>query len=452
MKLTVTTILTLFALNAFGQQFSGSREITLDDAIKLALEKNYSSRQAILQLEQAQYGRSKAGDALLPSANGTASYGYHKGLTSVTTTDYFATPITTTTAVPDATHTLSYSVGASFNIYNGGFDAASISSSESQLDAARYNLKWTRQSVAYNTIAAYMNALRTRELLRSAQTTYSQDSAQLVRVQAQFDAGAVAINSVYQQQAVVGQDELQRIQSQNNYDNAVTDLLFLLDIPPSNHADYDLSLKGVDTSVTGIASRANQLKSDPTMLADLLNHREDLAAQRANIQSQEEGISVTRSALLPSLNANIGIGGSGTNTNISNIPLSHALTGGLTLSVPIFDRMQTRIQLDIQRTQLDESKVQLDQAEQQFRSDIAKAENNLRSAQQALSASDRALVAAEESLRAATERARVGAGIQVDVIVAEAQAQTARVNRINAVYNYLLAAKQLEYLLGRTNY
>ena len=32
MKLFVTTILTLVALNAFGQQLSGSREITLDDA------------------------------------------------------------------------------------------------------------------------------------------------------------------------------------------------------------------------------------------------------------------------------------------------------------------------------------------------------------------------------------------------------------------------------------
>ena len=43
-------------------------------------------------------------------------------------------------------------------------------------------------------------------------------------------------------------------------------------------------------------------------------------------------------------------------------------------------------------------------------------------------------------------------GIQVDVIIAEAQLQTARTDRVNAVYNYLLATKQLEYLLGKTNY
>ena len=83
---------------------------------------------------------------------------------------------------------------------------------------------------------------------------------------------------------------------------------------------------------------------------------------------------------------------------------------------------------------------------------IAKAQNNLNSSKQALEATVSELRSAEESLRSAEERLKVGAGIQVDVIIAEAQTQTARTDRINAVYNYLLATKQLEYLLGKTSY
>jgi outer membrane protein len=447
MKATLIFFLTIAAVSAYGQTVTGTNQISLDEAIRIALDKNYDTRSAGLGLESAQISKTQANDNLLPDATATGSYDYNKPL-SATTID----PFTGGRVVGDATHTLRYSIQAGINLYNGGFNSASIHAAEYKLDAARYNLKWVRQSVAFNVTSAYITALRYKELLVSAQTTYSQDSALMVRVQAQYDAGAAARTAVYQQQSVLGQDELTKIQAANNYDNALADLLFLLDIAPNISGSYDVSLKGIDTSLAGIKSRGGDLQASPSTYDDLLQRREDLAAQRSNILAQQEGISITRSALLPSLDASFGIGGSGTNTDIANIPFSHSLGGGLNLRIPLFDRMQTRLQIDIEKVQIDQSKVELNRSEEQFRNQIALAENNLRSSQQAVDASDRALVAAEESLRAATEKLRVGAGIQVDVIVAEGLASTARVNHINAVYNYLLSVKQLEYLLGRTNY
>ena len=442
MKIVFSIILTAAFAAATYAQATGSREITLDDAVKAALEKNHTAVNASYDLDKAQYGSSKASDFLLPAVNGTAAYTFGDQLTSSL---IYPT-------VPYSTHGLSYGVTASVNIFNGGADAANIRSADYTLDAAKYNLKWTRQSVAFNVTSAYVNALRTKELLKSSQLTYSQDSAQLVRVRAQYTAGAQAINAVYQQEAVVGNDELQTIQSRNNFDNALADMLFQINIPPSRYGEFDVSLHGIDTAVSTMKTRANGLQVDASVIGDLIEHREDFASQRANLLSEEEAIKITRAGLLPTLNASFGIGGSGVDPSISHIQLSHALSGRLTLNVPIYERSQTGLQMDIQRTQLEEGRVLLDQSEQQFRSDITKASNNLRAANQALDASDHALTSAEESFRSATERLRVGAGIQVDVIVAQSQVQTARTNRVNAVYNYVLAVKQLEYLLGRTNY
>lgn len=441
MKTVLTALLLLVAGTSFAQQLTGSRELTLDDAVKMALDKNYTIRTASYDLEVAHLTRSKAGDVLLPSVAGNAGYNFSK-------------PFRASIFNPnlDPLHTFNYSVGANINIFNGGADAANIRSAGYSLDAARYNLKWVRQSIAFNVTSAYIAALRFKELQNSTAKTLAESKTQLDRVKGQFQAGAVAVGQVYQQDALVGQQELENIQAKNNYENALADLLYILDVAPNDYLNFDVSLKGVDTSVTTISGRAKDVAPTPSNISSLVERREDFAAIRSNILAQEAAISITRAALLPTLGAGVSIGGNGANTALKDIPFSNFLSGTLSLSVPIFDRFQNRTQIDIQKVQLESSQVNLEQSVQSFKSEIAKAQNNLRGSERALAASASALTSAEESLRSATERLRVGAGIQVDVVVAEAQVQTARSNRINTVYNYLLASKQLEYLLGRTNY
>ena len=161
---------------------------------------------------------------------------------------------------------------------------------------------------------------------------------------------------------------------------------------------------------------------------------------------------MTRGALLPSVDLNVGFNGGGSHENPFRAQSSNGLNAGLSLQVPIFDRMQNRIAIEQQQLDIEADLVRIREQEQGVRSDVAKAANNLRSSEQALDASERALRSAEESLRLAQERLRVGAGIQLDVIIAQSQVETARTNRVNAIYNYVLAAEQIEYTLGQWNY
>lgn len=447
MKTVLIIFFLAFASTSWSQQpVTGTNEITLDQAIRIALEKNYTTRTASNDLAVSQYERDKAGDNLLPTALATASYGYSHSLTAQQVNIF-------TGQTPDPnSHSLRYNVGASFNIYNGGFDAANIRSSDYSLDAAKYNLKWVRQQLAFNVVSAYITALRTKELMNSAEKTLAESKSQLDRLNGLYSAGSVPVGQVYQQEALVGQQEVQHIQAQNNFLNAKADLLFLLNVAPDSYSNYDVSVTGIDTSLTSLKSKEATVQPTPSLMNSLLAQREDFLSLRSSILASEAAIGLTRSKLYPSLSASAGIGGLGSDAQIQKIQLFHSLTGGLSLSVPIYDAAQNRLQIDIQEVQLETSKVHLEQSEQQFRSDIAKAQNNLFSSELAVNATASELKSAEESLRSASERLKVGAGIQVDVIVAEAQVQTARADRINAVYNYLLATRQLEYLLGKTNY
>ena len=434
------------------------RELTLEDAIHMSLDKNYDARTASQSLYKAEIQHGAASDNLLPGFSASGRYGYVK---SISKSSLVLVPDTggsfrLAPGVPPGSHSVSYDIGGTINIYGGGGDISRIRSSGYSLDAAKYNLKWQRQSVAFNVTRAYVNALRTRELLKAADKTLTQSLAQLDRIKGLYQAGAIAIGDVYQQEAAVGQQELQSITSKNDYENAKVDLLYLLNLPSETYSRFDVGTSGIDTSVTSLKTKTLQSQPQESEITTIINTREDFAATRSGILSSEAAIGITRSNLLPSLDGNFGFQGNinpnATRQDLTNIQLAHGYYAGLNLSVPIYDRNQYRSQIETQEIDIQTSKIRLEQQEQQLRSDIAKSYNTLVNSERALESTERTLRAAEESVRSAEERFKAGAGIQTDVIVAQATIQSARSNYVNAIYSFILSQKTLEYLLGRWNY
>jgi outer membrane protein len=428
----------------------GSTEISLDEAIRIALDKNYDARSAQLSLQRAEVSLDRAQSNLLPDIALSSRYDVTKPIDKRASGFLGLGPETDA----DATHSNSYDLGGSFNIYAGGGDAASIESARYALDASKYGLKWSRQSVAFAVMSSYVNALRTKELLNASERTLAESKAQLDRVRGLYEAGSIPVGQVYQQEALVGQQELENITAKNNYDNARTDLFFLLNMP-QDALRYDVSTRGIDTASATLKGRSQAYQVDMSVINDVLTKREDFLSTRTSILASESAIDATRSQLLPRLDLTYGVGGrSSLEKAFEFRPLNYQtdLGGGLSFSWTLFDRNQIRLSAEQQEIDVQINRIVLEQNEQNFRTEVVKASNSLRSAEQALDASERALKAAEESSRLATERVRVGAGIQVDVIVAQSQLQVARTNRVNAIYNYVFAQKQLEYLLGRWNY
>jgi outer membrane protein len=450
-RIVLSLIFLYVGAPVWAQNALGSNELSLDEAIRIALEKNYDARSAQLSLESAEVSLDRAEAKLLPDVAASSRYIISKPLDDreELAFGFLSTGETNRTA----SQINDYSLGGAFNLYAGGGDAANIRSAGYALDAAKYGLKWARQNVAFGVTSAYIDALRTKELLNAAEKTLAESQAQLERVRGLHEAGSIAVGQVYQQEALVGQQELESINAKNQYDNARTDLFFLLNLP-QDALRYDVTTRGIDTSVLMIKGRTPTVSITDAAIADILNRREDFLATKSSILASESAIDVTRSALLPQLDLTYSIGGDAASQafKFDRLMYENNLQGGLRFSWSLFDRSQTRLSAELQEINIQLDKIRLEQDEQSFRTEIVKANNTLRSAERAVEASERALRAAEEATRLATERVRVGAGIQVDVIVAQSQLQTARTNRVNAIYNYVFAQKQLEYLLGRWNY
>ena len=432
--------------------------ITLDDAIKAAITRNYTTRIASNTVRRDEFSAREARDNMwLPTIQATGGWQYNYSFNPTPeeveeNVDTTGPPTFVQVTPKNGTQSLSYNASATINLFNGFADLASINETEAALGSAQNTSTWTRQQIADNVVKAYLSILLTQELVYAADSTLAEAQAQFSLVQGQYQAGVVAIAQVYTQQSVVAADSLALIQADVNFQNAKVSLLYLLNVSPDQFNNFSFNADGIDTATTPEARAAVDTSIQPQAINAAIDKRPDIIAQEQSIKASEYTVDVTRGGFYPSLSANLGIGGSGSGPNLTSIQLQNGLNAGLQLTIPIFDKFQTTLTVDEQEVDVENARITLEQDVQQMRNNVAMDVNNLKATEKSLDASESAFRAASESFRLADEQLRVGSGTEVEVVIAEAALETARTNRVNAKYNWVLAQKQVDYDLGKWNY
>jgi outer membrane protein len=432
--------------------------ITLDDAIKAAIARNYTTRMASNQVRRDEFSARAARDNMwLPTIQATGSWQYDYSFNPTpeeveVNSDSTGPPTFVQVSPQNSTQSLTYNASVTENLFNGFADLANINETEAALGSAKNTSTWTRQQIADNVVKAYLSILLDQELVYAADSTLAEAQAQFSLVQGQYQAGVVAIAQVYTQQSVVAADSLALIQADVNFQNAKVSLLYLLNVPPDQFNNYSFNDDGIDTATTPEARAAVDTSIQPDAINAAIDKRPDILAQEESIKASEDLVDVTRGGFYPSLDATLGIGGSGSGPNLTSIHLENGLNAGLQITIPIFDKFQTTLTVDEQEVDVENARITLEQDVQQMRNSVVMDVNNLKATEKSLDASESAFRAALESFRLADEQLRVGAGTEVEVVIAEAALETARTNRVNAKYNWVLAQKQVAYDLGKWNY
>ena len=94
----------------------------------------------------------------------------------------------------------------------------------------------------------------------------------------------------------------------------------------------------------------------------------------------------------------------------------------------------------------------LKKLELQIKSEIKKAVLDLEAAYKQLEILERNIASAEQDKILSEENFLVGYGTILDVQVATTKLNNLKINRINAIYNFILAKKQIEYLIGQLKF
>lgn len=442
----VATLSVVSAMVASAQ----SRSLTLEQARQFALERNLSVAQAQNNVEAAQAGVLAATGNYLPTLS--ASAGWTRSQTD-TPPGLFLNPITnqvTTTGGRSLDNTLNTSLSLNYTIFDGfsregGYSRASSNSIATEHTAAR-----TRQSIIYSVESAYLNVLRNEQLVKVSEENLKRGQRQLERITESNRVGALSRADVYRHQSQVAADELAVINAQNNFDKAKADLLALIGLDVNESFNISDPAISHDISQSELESSALMVNDFKQLSQRALANRPDYASATESVEAAEAGVTSARSTYFPTISAFARYGLTG--QNFSTLSDRKNLNWGLSLSWNLFDGFRTNNQLQSAQVQRKNAELSLQQTERSINVEVKKALLDLEAARKTYEVSLKGLISATEDRKIAEERYNLGAGTLLDLLTANAGLVSAQANNVNAVYNYIIAKRNVEYSVGERAY
>ena len=121
---------------------------------------------------------------------------------------------------------------------------------------------------------------------------------------------------------------------------------------------------------------------------------------------------------------------------------------GLAIQIPIFDGFATRSRVNQARVGLDQIRVNKDQLHDSIKLGVKSAIFNLEAAQKLIEAQQGIVEQAAEGLRIANVQHEAGLITGVELTDVELSYKQAQVNRLQAIYDYIIAVARVERAIG----
>ena len=436
-----------FTATQFAQQL---QTLSLKQAVDLALENNVTVIQSRNTVEAAQSRVLAAYGNYLPTLSASSSWNRTQNDQAGTyTTNTFGGTLSLPASF-SVTNNFSTRLDLSYVLFDGfgreaGFNAAKSSASSSEDKSLR-----TRQTITNLVENTYLNVLRREQLVKVSEENLKRDKRQLERISESNKVGAVALADVYRQQTQVASDELGLINAQNDYDKAKADLVALIGLDMG--VDYQFSDPTISTSIdqSELESAQQKYMNLSEMSQRALAARPDYVAAKHDLNAAESGVTEARSGYFPTVSASAGYGMS--NNELSRITDNKNLSWGVSPRWNIFDAFRTNQVLQSAVASKKTAEASLSQAERDIAVQVKKAQLDLDAARKQVEVSQRGLLSATEDRKIAEERYSLGAGTLLDLLTANAGLVNAQANTINAAYNYIIAKRNLEYVIGERTY
>ncbi len=436
----------LLALSSSIASAQKLRQITLEQAVNLAQERNIGVIQAENTLEAQESSRRATFGDFLPSLSASGDWSRNQNDRAAATSQTFGGATFTSPASFSVTNNFSVGLNLRVTLFNGFTNTANMNRASANVTVAEQSLYRTRQQTVYETTQLYLNVLRTRELLKVRDENLRRSQKQLERITESNKVGALSLADVYRQQVQVSNDELILVQAQNDYDKAKADLSFYLAL--SVIEDYDFSDPAVSSIVDTMDMRmvSERYRNVNVVMAEALKVRPDYRSAVESYNGAGSAVSVARGGHFPTISA-FASRGYGSN-EFSRLTDNKSTSWGLSISLPLFSGF--RIDNQVEQAKVNERIAfeQMSQAERKVQIDIRKAMLDFEAAQKQIDLTQKSVKSAFEDRRIAEEKYNLGAGTLLDLIIANANYVSSESNKVNAVYNYYLVKKQLELATG----
>lgn len=434
----------LLSINSFAQK---SRVLTFEEAVKIGLEKNVTLNTEKNQLFASQARRLAGFAGYLPSINAQAFAQRQDGLQIDPTTG------------EGSNVTADYiqgQVSANYLLFNGFNRISTLKQFNKQFYAQTSFVEKSKQDVIFNVTSQYLQVLLDQELLKIAKENYETQNVIFEQIKGFVQLGSRAEADQFSQDALLQNFKVIYLRAKMTLMNDQALLAQTLQLDPVdsfnlakpewiNDVNYfkDLSLD----SLYQIAEKS----------------RPDLLQQQYLLEAAKYGIKAGTSGYYPTLSlfANYGstyFASDAYKLNNNTPPpasfkeqfgrANPSLSYGISLNIPIFDRLQTRTNRVIAKVAHQNAELTYENLVKTIKIDVQQAYNNFKVAIESYNASLVQYQAGELSYKTQQESFALGVSSQVELAQANQVFVQAASSKAQAEVTLIFQQMLLEYALG----
>ena len=409
-------------------------QLSLADAIQLALQNNLATLSAQEERRAAGGFVQQARSALLPNISGVS---YQANLTANIAALGFQ---------PSTFPGIATSFIGPFNNFDARarlvqniFDLSSIrnyQSSRQGVRIAEFRQQLAREQVSEATALTYLETLRSERNVSAAQANVTLAEALLRLAQDQRNAGIATGVDVTRAETRLAQERVNLAQTQTSAEQARLNLQRVIGVP----------LGSPLVLTDQLTFTAEALPQPATAVADALAHRAEVLISEAQVSMFNLERKGVWDEYLPSLQFVSDYGISGITPTNTALPTRRV---AVQLNVPIFNGGLTQGRLTVATSREHEAELQLGSVRGQVEQDVRLALSALQTTVERVRAADEAVRLAERELEMSRDRFRAGVADNLEVINAQTSLAEARAGQVQALAVYNAARLNLAAALGR---
>jgi outer membrane protein TolC len=404
--------------------------LDLPYALAFALDNNFAIRQAKEQIRQQEGVMLVVRSPQIPNVSAGGLYQRN------------ATEISTIGRDSD----WSFEITARQTLYAGGGVVSGVKAQKLVLESAVLELQAVINDALFEVRTKFYTVIVDREKIKVQEQNVELLQRQLQDVKNRFEAGTVSNFEVLRAEVALANAQPALITARNDFRLAIEELRQALGFVTATEANVTKTPDFIGT--LDFIPASFDLHS---ALAAAREKRPDLERLRKLEASAEEGVFVNRASYYPNLALFGSYAWTRAPIGIPNTSQLNGWTVGLQSQWNIFDGRATQGRVAQSKSLLEQSKLAFAQAQLAVDVDVRRAISIFQQANELAEASKKVIEQAEESLRLANARFAAGTATQLDVLQAQTDLTTARLNQLQAYYGYNIAVATVRKAMGLTD-
>ncbi|TXD79488.1 TolC family protein [Algoriphagus ratkowskyi] len=432
-------ILLIVALLSGAIQAQDTLRIDFRQAVDLALSANVDYQMQTNSMEVLKVEKQSAFLSHLPNANINSSFSQQSG-------QQFQQIEGEIVVTNVRNEVVNAGLNMNMPIFNSGRRILDTQSAKLAYEAGEKGLDRASQQVMFDVARRYLQVLLDDELVRISQQNLINQKEQFRQIDGFVEAGLRTLSDKYNQQSEVARLESVLVDAELQYQNDVWDLSEYLQLDP-----------GVVPVLESVNPRLDELRYDGMSMTELYDlakvNRADGVQQELLEFSFKKDMQAIKAMYYPRIGAFYNYNTFFTSLDDRNLQdqlfnVYPQNTLGLSLSIPIFNNFQNRLNVSRSRVTYKNQILQKESVNRKIYQDVKLAHLNYMAAVKKEGNTSIQVMAAEEAQNAISERFRLGLSNFVDLATANQQLVAAQADKAQAVYTLFFQEVLMQHALG----